>query len=74
MDEFYPEDVVDFWTDIRSETVEFLVQVNITDDLIDLLEQENVTYRVKIDDFQRVVDDEMRNIEYAEDPLQCSWR
>ena len=26
MDEFYPEDVVDFWSDPKEDTVEFLVQ------------------------------------------------
>ena len=26
MDEFYPEDVVDFWSDPKKDTVEFLVQ------------------------------------------------
>ena len=26
MDEFYPEDVVDFWSDPKEDTVEFLVR------------------------------------------------
>ena len=53
MDQFYPEDVVDFWRDPNEDTVEFLVHGDAAEDLSDWLKQNNITYRIKIDDFQR---------------------
>merc|ERR1719215_591585 len=66
IDEFYPEDVVDFWSNPNSETVEFLVKRELTEELGLLLENQNVSYRVKLDDFQMVVDEQMRHIRDAE--------
>ena len=53
MDQFYPEDVVDFWRDPKEDTVEFLVHGEASEDLSTWLQQENITFRIKIDDFQR---------------------
>jgi len=63
MDEFYPEDVVDFWSDPKEDTVEFLVQGVLVKDVCEFLEKENVTYRIKVDNIQKSVDEEMRHIE-----------
>ena len=67
MDEFYPEDVVDFWRDPKEDTVEFLVHGDVAEEISPVLKNENVTFRIKIDDFQMVIDEEERKIADAED-------
>ena len=66
MDDFYPEDVVDFWRDPKEDIVEFLVHGDLAEDLTLVLEEANITSRIKIDDFQMVVDEERRKIADAE--------
>ena len=53
MDQFYPEDIVDFWGDPNEDTVEFLVHGDAAEEISAWLNQENITSRIKIDDFQR---------------------
>ena len=62
MDQFYPEDVVDFWRDPKEDTVEFLVRGDLAEDLSAVLEQENITFRIKIDDFQRYGNSECESL------------
>ena len=64
MDQFYPEDVVDFWRDPKEDTVEFLVHGEASEDLSTWLKQENITFRIKIDDFQRYSNSECNEMEY----------
>ena len=48
------------------ETVEFLVNGSLIQPVSELLTQENVPFRIKIDDFQMVVEEQMRQIRDAE--------
>lgn len=66
MDEYFPEDVVDFWSNPNEETVEFLVKSELVEQIGELLGTQNVTYRIKVDDFQVVVDEQFRHIRDAE--------
>ena len=66
MNDFYPEDVVDFWRDPKEDIVEFLVHGDLAKDLTLVLDKANITSRIKIDDFQMVVDEEKREIADAE--------
>ena len=68
MDDYYPEDVIDFWSypQEKSETVEFLVHTELVPEINALLEKDNVTYRVKFDDFQMIVEQQMRDIKDTE--------
>ena len=64
MDEYYPEDLVDFWSYPydEKETVEFLVHGNLTSEIDGILDQHNVTFRVKFEDFQMIIDEQMRHV------------
>ncbi len=66
MDEYFPEDLVDFWSDPNVDTVEFLVKVDLAENVENLLKSQNISYRIKVDDFQVVVDEQMRHIRDAE--------
>ena len=48
------------------ETVEFLVNGSLIQPVSELLTQENVPFRIKIDDFQMAVEEQMRHIRDAE--------
>lgn len=75
LDEFLPEDVVDFWSNPSyQETVEFLVKSETVDEIRNLMEKEELPYRIKIDDFQVIVDEQMRHIRDAEGEFQFRVR
>ena len=64
MDDYYPEDLVDFWSYPydEKETVEFLVHANLTGEIDEILDAHNVSYRVKFQDFQMIIEEQMRHI------------
>lgn len=67
MDEFYPEDAVDFWSHPKDETVEFLVQGELVEDLCSFLTKKNITYRIKNNNVQKSVDEQMKQVVDEED-------
>ena len=66
MDENLPEDVVDFWSNSNEETVEFLVNASLIEKVSELLSKENLPFRIKIENFQMIVEEQMRHIRDAE--------
>ena len=53
INELYPEDMVNFWSDFKQDTVEILVHRDMARNMSNVLKQENITYRITINDFQR---------------------
>ena len=69
MDEYFPEDYVDFWNSPNEPFVEYLVRNDVLEDIEKIAKQGNLTYRIKIDNFQVAVEDQMRQIRDAEGDL-----
>jgi len=61
LDDNLPEDVIDFWSH-HGET-QFLVNASLVEQITDILTNESLPYEVLVDDFQTVVDDEMKQIQ-----------
>ena len=53
INELYTEDMVNFWSDLKQDTVEILVHGDMARNMSNILKQENVTFRITVDDFQR---------------------
>lgn len=62
LDENIPEDAIDFWSNPNEETVEFLVSPELAGPVGKVLEEAGVTFRVKFDDIQMLIDEQFRHI------------
>ena len=66
MNNYYPEDVVDFWSYTTENNVEFLVDGKLCEEVRQLLRNANITYKVMTDNYQENIDQERREILAAE--------